>query len=44
MVMQADPIYRCYDAVQQDIGAKPHVIYMSPKAGCWISSGHWNCP
>ena len=31
MVMQADPIYRCYDAVQQDIGAKPHVIYMSPK-------------
>ena len=32
MVMQADPIYRCYDAVQQDIGAKPHVIYMSPKS------------
>ena len=31
MVMQADPIYRCYDAVQQDIGAKTHVIYMSPK-------------
>ena len=31
MVMQADPIYRCYDAVQQDIGARPHVIYMSPK-------------
>ena len=25
MVMQADPIYRCYDAVQQDIGAKPHL-------------------
>ena len=28
MVMQADPIYRCYDAVQQDIGAKPKLCYL----------------
>ncbi len=31
MVMQAEPIYRCYLAVSEQIGAKPHVIYMSPK-------------
>ncbi len=31
MVMQAEPIYRCYLAVEEQIGAKPHVIYMSPK-------------
>lgn len=31
MVMQAEPIYRCYQAVAEAIGAKPHVIYMSPK-------------
>ena len=31
MVMQADPIYRCYDAVCAQTGSKPHRIYMSPK-------------
>ena len=31
MVMQADPIYRCYEAVCTQIGTKPHSIYMSPK-------------
>ncbi len=31
MVMQADPIYRCYEAVCGLIGTKPHTIYMSPK-------------
>ncbi len=31
MVMQAEPIYRCYLAVAEQIGTKPHVIYMSPK-------------
>ena len=31
MVIQAEPIYRCYLAVAEQIGAKPHVIYMSPK-------------
>ena len=30
MLMQADPIYRCYSAVTQG-NEKPHVIYMSPK-------------
>ena len=31
MVMQADPVYRCYEAVCEMIGCRPHVIYMSPK-------------
>lgn len=31
MVMQADPIWRCYNAVAQQLPVKPHVIYMSPK-------------
>ncbi len=31
MVMQADPIYRCYNAVAEMTEDKPHVIYMSPK-------------
>jgi tRNA (guanine37-N1)-methyltransferase len=31
MVMQADPIYRCYEAVCEEFGEKPYVIYMSPK-------------
>lgn len=33
MVMQADPIYRCYKAVTEQLPEKPHVIYMSPKGG-----------
>ena len=31
MVMQADPIYNCYTAVCEQLGAKPHTIYMTPK-------------
>lgn len=31
MLMQTEPIYNCYQAVCEMIGAKPHVIYMSPK-------------
>ena len=31
MVMQCDPIYNCYQAVCNEIGTKPHTIYMSPK-------------
>ncbi len=31
MVMQADPIYRCYNAVAEMAEVKPYVIYMSPK-------------
>ena len=30
MLMQADPIFRCYEDVVQQSGSKPHVIYMSP--------------
>lgn len=31
MVMQCEPIYNCYKAVCDDMNAKPHTIYMSPK-------------
>lgn len=31
MVMQADPIYNCYNTVCEQLGAKPHTIYMTPK-------------
>lgn len=31
MVMLAEPVYRCYEAVCDDFGEKPYVIYMSPK-------------
>lgn len=31
MVMQADPIYRCYEHVVEEIGEKPYCIYLSPK-------------
>ena len=31
MVMQAEPIYNCYKAVCEELGTKPHTIYMSPK-------------
>lgn len=31
MVMQAEPVFRCYEAVCRKIGGQPHVIYMSPQ-------------
>ena len=31
MVMQCEPIYRCYEALCNEINARPHTIYMSPK-------------
>lgn len=31
MVMQAEPIYRCFLAVTEGFDEKPHTIYMSPK-------------
>ena len=31
MVMQCEPIYNCYKAVCEQLGSKPHTIYMSPK-------------
>ncbi|MBE6845080.1 MAG: tRNA (guanosine(37)-N1)-methyltransferase TrmD [Ruminococcus sp.] len=31
MVMQADPIYNCYNAICEQLGKKPHTIYMTPK-------------
>lgn len=31
MVMQADPIYRCWEAVCAERQSKPHCIYLSPK-------------
>ncbi len=31
MVMQCEPVYNCYKAVCEQLGEKPHTIYMSPK-------------
>ena len=31
MVMQAEPIYNCYQALCKEIGEKPHLIYMTPQ-------------
>lgn len=31
MVMQAEPIYRCWEAVCDQIGERPHTIFMSPQ-------------
>lgn len=31
MVMQCEPIFNCYKAICEDLGTKPHTIYMSPK-------------
>ncbi len=31
MVMQCEPIYNCYKAVCDELGTRPHTIYMSPK-------------
>ncbi|MCI7804660.1 MAG: tRNA (guanosine(37)-N1)-methyltransferase TrmD [Oscillospiraceae bacterium] len=38
MVMQAEPIFRCYQAVCEQIGAKPHTIYMTPKGSVFTQS------
>lgn len=31
MVMQTQPIYDCFTDLSEDIGARPHLIYMSPQ-------------
>ena len=31
MLMQVEPIYRCWESVCEEIGGKPHTIYLSPK-------------
>lgn len=31
MVMQCEPVYRCFNAVAEGLESRPHVIYMSPK-------------
>ncbi len=31
MVMMCEPIYRCYEAIKEEIGEKPYVVYMSPE-------------
>ena len=31
MVMQAEPIYRCWQAVCEQLGTRPHTIYLSPQ-------------
>lgn len=31
MIMQAQPIYDCYQAICEETGAKPHLIFLTPK-------------
>ena len=31
MVMQAEPVYRCYEAVKEKIGRDVRVIYLTPQ-------------
>ena len=31
MLMQAEPVYQCYKAVEEKIGKKPRVVYLSPQ-------------
>ena len=31
MVMQAQPVYDCYQSLCEDLGKRPHLIYMSPQ-------------
>ena len=31
MVMLAEPIYRCYTSICEQIGKKPHLVYMTPQ-------------
>ncbi len=31
MLMQAEPVYQCYRAVEEKVGKKPRVIYLSPQ-------------
>lgn len=31
MLMQPEPIFRCYQAVCEQSGSKPHVVYLSPQ-------------
>lgn len=38
MLMQAQPIYDCYMAVCENIGERPHLIYMSPQGAVLTQS------
>jgi len=31
MVMQAEPIYRCFEAICEKTGSRPHLLYMTPQ-------------
>ena len=33
MLIQAQPVYDCYRSLCEDIGRKPHLIYLSPQGG-----------
>lgn len=31
MILQAEPIYNCFNAICEEVGEKPHLIYMTPQ-------------
>lgn len=38
MLMQAEPVYQAYKAVEDRIGRKPRVVYLSPQGKCFCQS------
>ncbi|MCQ2398865.1 MAG: tRNA (guanosine(37)-N1)-methyltransferase TrmD [Sphaerochaetaceae bacterium] len=38
MVMQADPIFNCFEAVCEELGERPHTVYMTPKGRVFTQS------
>ncbi|MCF2554348.1 tRNA (guanosine(37)-N1)-methyltransferase TrmD [Faecalicatena contorta] len=38
MLMQAEPVYQCYKAVEEKIGKKPRVVYLSPQGKTFSQS------
>ncbi len=38
MLMQAEPVYQAYKAVEDKIGRKPRVVYLSPQGKCFSQS------
>lgn len=38
MLMQAEPVYQAYRAIEDKIGKKPRVVYLSPQGKCFCQS------
>ena len=43
MLMQAEPVYQCYQALEERIGKKPRVVYLSPQGKPSSGDGRGVC-